>query len=329
MTQININANKINVTDANYNQGVGISDTIILENFSGSTTGSKIYYFINGLLIDPINWSGSIVIPPVSNNEFIYTYYNQYASIEYITVATGKTVTVDWGDGTIDSITNADTYYPHDYPSDGNYEVVLGPTEDINGINFSYRGTDILVTIDANNQWPINLNQLVAYGSNIIWTINSSNPIPSGLTYLSVGGSSDIIWNVSYFPNFSNITNLYILDSIYFSGVINDLSSSLTTLRIDNCPNLYIEHSQWLNVPHLTYIELYGNSWIQTEVDAILQSWYNNRFIYDGASVELRGNTTPSGIYQFSATPSTGMEYKYALMNPGGGGWNAWSIVTD
>ena len=57
MSQVNIIANKVTMTDANYNQGEGISATYYVM----TPSGSKIMTFINGFYCDTTPISGSSI----------------------------------------------------------------------------------------------------------------------------------------------------------------------------------------------------------------------------------------------------------------------------
>ena len=68
-----------------------------------------------------------------------------------------------------------------------------------------------------------------------------------------------------------------------------------------------------------------------TDCDNLLQRIYTDRasFTYATPALDIGGsNGTPSGTYQYAATPSTGLEYAYALENDDDGeGFNKWSIT--
>jgi hypothetical protein len=54
MTSLSLIASKILMTDSSFNTGQGISGTYTLYD----DTGSRVFYFINGFLVDPV-FSGS------------------------------------------------------------------------------------------------------------------------------------------------------------------------------------------------------------------------------------------------------------------------------
>jgi hypothetical protein len=73
------------------------------------------------------------------------------------------------------------------------------------------------------------------------------------------------------------------------------------------------------------------NGMTQSEVDTIIDDIYTNRANYTSAtpSMNIGGtNAAPSGTYQYSATPSTGKEKIYALVNDDDAeGFNKWTIT--
>ena len=74
-----------------------------------------------------------------------------------------------------------------------------------------------------------------------------------------------------------------------------------------------------------------NNGMSEAEVDATLLSIYTNRASYTYATpvLDISGtNAAPSGTLQYSAAPSTGKEYIYALVNDDDAeGFNLWTIT--
>ena len=81
----------------------------------------------------------------------------------------------------------------------------------------------------------------------------------------------------------------------------------------------------------VTYINATDNGMAQAAVDAILLSIYTRRMAFTDATPELLiggTNAAPGGVYQYAATPSTGNEYRYALVNDDDGeGFNVWAVT--
>jgi hypothetical protein len=68
----------------------------------------------------------------------------------------------------------------------------------------------------------------------------------------------------------------------------------------------------------------------QAAVDNIIGEFYDNRAVFTGPNeIKIGGtNSAPSGIYQYAATPSTGKEKIYALVNDDDAeGFNTWTIT--
>lgn len=74
------------------------------------------------------------------------------------------------------------------------------------------------------------------------------------------------------------------------------------------------------------------NGMSQAAVDAVLLGIYNKRTAFTDATPELLiggTNAAPGGVYQYSAAPSTGLEYEYKLENDddADGDYNLWTVT--
>jgi hypothetical protein len=273
MSQVNIIASKLIMMDSNYNQGQGISEAIILE----TTTGSKIFYFINGFLVDPISFSGS----PVNGgggsgftSTFSISGVDTY-DIGDLEIMSGKTVTIDWGDGNTNIYHDSDSgYIFHDYSGAGNYTVVF--------------------------ESPENISYLVISDPQVNITINSGNPIPPNLTGLELSSLQSLNWNISSGNSFPSAIN----NIVYITGNTG----------------IIIDANTLLNITGSTDIRFNNSGLNQSTIDSILQVFWVNLASFTAlTNIDLRVNSVPSGVYQFSSSPSTGQEYKYALNNSGHG----------
>lgn len=76
----------------------------------------------------------------------------------------------------------------------------------------------------------------------------------------------------------------------------------------------------------------YNLSLDQATVDRILFDIYAGRMNYTYATPSLNvggNNADPSGVYQAMVPPTTGMEYKYELVNDSANqGFKKWAITT-
>ena len=74
------------------------------------------------------------------------------------------------------------------------------------------------------------------------------------------------------------------------------------------------------------------NGMSEAAVDAVLLGIYNWRIAFNDLTpaLDIGGtNAAPGGVYQYSATPSTGNEYRYKLVNDddGDGDYYVWGIT--
>jgi hypothetical protein len=101
-------------------------------------------------------------------------------------------------------------------------------------------------------------------------------------------------------------------------GNLSDLSSNFWDFTIEQNDNVVFD-----GISHMTYahdIRLANNNRSQAEVDTIIDGLYDavianpNHFSHSTPSLKIGGdNAAPSGTYQYSANPSTGLEKVYFL----------------
>ncbi len=158
-------------------------------------------------------------------------------SIDDIRVATGETVTVDWGDGATTAISSDTTNIAHQYASAGTYTVTFLGTEHFTRLSWhsaAYLSGDL-------SGWgpylPSGLTDLRLYSNDFSGDLSGWGPyLPSGLERLYLDRnefSGDLSGWGPYLP--SSLTHLY-LYSNDFSGDLSGwgpyLPSSLTHLYL-------------------------------------------------------------------------------------------------
>ena len=228
------------------------------------------------------------------------------ATIQDLTAATGKTVRVNWGDGSYNDYTGAGTR-THNYAGAGIWNVSMSNRLDITSLNLG----------DAK------------FGG----TINAANPLPSGLTTLILNGLSGLTYNVNTNPLPSGLTYLYLYGLSGLTWIINasqPCPTGVTTLTTTICPN--ITCTAWTH-NGIRSIQA-ENGYNQANVDAWLYAVLANKanFTYATPVLDLlgNGNAAPSGIYQAADPVTSGNEAKYALVN-GNGSYAAgpeWTVQT-
>jgi hypothetical protein len=153
----------------------------------------------------------------------------------------------------------------------------------------------------------------------------------SNLTSLDLFDSDNVTVGAGEIGGLINLVHLS-LDSLLNvtvgAGEI-DLLINLTSLYLISSASVALQSA----FPATIEIIRYENNLIQASVDAVLAGIYTDRATYLYATPELDllgyGNATPSGIYQDADPPTTGLEYKYELINdPEAEGFNKWDITT-
>ncbi|GIV82589.1 MAG: hypothetical protein KatS3mg051_1943 [Anaerolineae bacterium] len=110
-------------------------------------------------------------------------------------MAAGKSVTVQWGDGTQNTYTGTGTR-THVYASAGTWTVRVLQPENVTGLDL--RDTKITQLTGANISKFRNLTslRLDGLGSAVVWTVNDAAPMPTGLTSLYLWNLPNLTWAV-------------------------------------------------------------------------------------------------------------------------------------
>ncbi len=234
---------------------------------------------IHVLFNDRLKTSGASVLP------FSFTVTvaaGETVNLE-LSVHTGKTAKVQWGDGMETTVSYSGgnfTGHTNVYAAAGTYTINIVDADNLNG----FRINSPTYNVNIVGALPVNLTYLRLYGSAIAWTYTGALPV--NLTYLSLYGNS-IAWTYSgALP--MNLTYLYLYgDSIAwtYSGA---LPVDLTTLQLYG--NLIAWTYSGALPMNLTYLRLYGSAiaWTYTgalPVDLTYLSLYGNSiaWTYSGA----------------------------------------------
>ena len=255
----------------------------------------------------------------------------QAASFTSLGVISGKTVTIDWGDGTIESFTTTASR-AHAYAGAGTWAVKVGPRNAINRIDLY--DTKFTVTIDATNPMPAGLTVLYMLNLHgLTWNVNAT-PMPSNLTYLRLLSLSGLTWNINTTPLPPSLD--------YFEC---DQNSNITwNVSAISLPNTLRTFKIGWNVPGIVWTGMLPNA-IQSaacynsldtaKIDTILYTILANKanFTYSTPSLDLShwSNAAPSGTYQAADPVTSGKEAKYALVN-GNGSYAPgpeWTVTTN
>jgi len=113
------------------------------------------------------------------------------------------------------------------------------------------------------------------------------------------------------------------------TGNLSDLPARLRYVYLQGCPLLVGDSIAQLTA--ISVIRIYNNGWNAAMVDAVIDSIYQavvadpNHFSNAAPKLEIQANNAaPTGVYQFAAEPSTGLEKVYYLSHLGS---HAWTIT--
>jgi len=265
-----------------------------------------------------------------------------------MTVATGKTVTVAWGDGLTDTYTAGAGARTHNYAGAGTYTVRMGTGGGYQNITvLDLRDTKLSGSINANNRLPTGMTSLTIISlANLTWAVGAAAPMPTGLTYLYLQTLAGLTWAVgAAAPMPTGLTTLYLvfltgltwavgasapmptgltflyLDSLagltWAVGASAPMPTGLTFLYLFNLTGL-TPITVWTGINAIRAIQ-YESSLTQPQVDAVLLNIWNNKanFTWATPTLDLLGgsNAAPSGVYASVCPPTTGKEYAYDLVN--------------
>ena len=242
-----------------------------------------------------------------------------------LTIATGKTVVVDWGDGNTNSYTGVGTR-THAYAGAGTWAVKF--TNRIDIIEIDFRDTKLGGVINGANPLPINLTYLYLNNLSGLTYNANTNPLPSKLVHLTLYIVPNFTCNANTNPLPSGLTYIYLQN---LPGLTWDINAAQPwpagdpTVEIINCPN--VTCTAWTR--NNTQSIRAENGYNETNVDAFVNAVWANKanFTYATPSLDLLGgyNAAPSGTYQAASPPTTGKEKIYDLVNgnytPAGPEW--------
>lgn len=249
----------------------------------------------------------------------------QTLTIDALTIAAGKTVVVNWGDGSSNSYTGAGAR-THAYAGAGVWTVKFTNRNDITSISLS--DTKLSGTISAANPLPSGLTSFILQNLlNLVYNVNNS-PLPSGLITFNVANIPQLTYNVNANPFPSGLTTLYLstLPGLAWNittGAQWPVTALVATMLA--CPNITV--NTWTdNAIRSIRAE---NAYSQANIDALVNAVWANKanFTYASPVLDLYGlkNHVPSGVYQTASPPTTGMEKIYDLKNgshtPAGPEW--------
>jgi len=157
-------------------------------------------------------------------NKFSFNIIDTQTVDGYISTKTGKTITIEWGDGTSTTYSGYQAF-SKDYGSVGNRIVTIN---NANAFTYFY-----VPTVGANISFdiaklPRNVTVLYILGSNTIY--GDISKAPSALTYLYVAGNNTLSGDIG--ENLSSIATFRIQGANTIGGDVNDISVLTTYFYI-------------------------------------------------------------------------------------------------
>ena len=273
----------------------------------------------------------------------------QTVTISALTVDTEKTLNVDWGDGTNNDYTGAGAR-THNYAGSGTWAIRFDHAEYITVFNCSddkvtlnskdikrmVNVTDFRInslkagTFDSADvsAWRPTLFRLYSMPAGYVGTFDSADisawrpsdfilrSMPAG--YVGTFNSTDVSsWTPSNFRLYSmpagyagtfNSTDISAWTPTYFYLYSMPVATYTITITANG-------FAGWVST---TDFQVQNNSLNQTQVNQILADFwagFATRTIAAGLLDIGGSNAAPTGIYQPANPPTTGLEYRYELLN--------------
>jgi Leucine-rich repeat (LRR) protein len=209
-----------------------------------------------------VNRGGNIRIiseyPPINNLNLTFSVLNNLSNW-FVQGSTTFSMTVDWGDGTIDTYSGANNYNPtHTYLINQNYAatITFGDPTVITYLDISTGyGNNRLTSIGGNLGVLSSLVSLML-GGNLLTSFNST--LPSTLQTLDLSNNLLTSFNTAQLPN--NLTDLYLNNNALTAfAPAAALPTSLTNLYLNN--NAITSFNPSLALPlYLNTLNLSNNS---------------------------------------------------------------------
>jgi len=255
---------------------------------------------------------GGAVVPAIPAVTFTCTTTGaQTLTLNRLTAAAGKTVTVSWGDGSSNTYGTETTSRTHAYAGAGVWTVTVTDARDIVGIDLRDTKISAFDTADLANS-AITYFLVSAISASTIDTSDMAGwtpaywlcySMPAGGTY-TIDTSDMASWTPAYWSCNSMPAGSVTIGAGSFNGW-----KSATSILIND------------------------NGLLQAAVDAALSSlWtmFASRTA-TGGTINIGGtNAAPSGTFQADATPEDGKEFAYELLNDTGNvnPTKKWATVT-
>jgi hypothetical protein len=258
-------------------------------------------------------------------------------TIATMTVATGKTVTVDWGDGSTNDYTAGTGARTHAYAGAGTYTVKISPPGDITALTLS----DNKITLNsADIKKCVNLTSFSANAMKggrfdtadvAAWTQITTfglYEMPAG--YAGTFNFSDIsAWR----PTFFNIYSVAGLVVTFSSANVSAWRPTTFRLYTVSASSTFTfpagGFAGWITP---TIFSMSGNALLTAQVDQILADFWTafpTKTATNGTLGVGGTNQAPTGAVHAENPPTDGGSYAYELVNDTGGvSLKHWATVT-
>jgi hypothetical protein len=183
---------------------------------------------------------------------FEFTVNNTQTISGLFSTVSGKTISVDWGDGgAVSTYSGVDQVWSKNYGSAGNRTVRISGASILT--KFQMAASEANISLDLINL-PSGLTYFSCFGSNTV--SGDITNLPSGLTDFSCFGSNTVSGDITNLP--SSLTDFYCTGSNTVSGDLTNLPSSLTDFY---CTGSNTVSGDITNLPSgLTYFRCSGSN---------------------------------------------------------------------
>jgi xanthine/uracil/vitamin C permease (AzgA family) len=238
-----------------------------------------------------------------------------------ITTSISVPVTCFYGDGTQETLTGTAHAFSHTYAELGLWRAIVR----VQG------GLGLVTAIDFNSDLVTKVNNLCKLSrctdlnafinAGLVMSVSS---LPDGLALASFAYCSLLTGLISNFRG--GLTYINFSFCPFLTGLLSNLLGSLTYVNLSNDPLITFDSIAQLTV--VSDIRISSCSQNQAAVDAVIDSIYQavlldaNHFTAAAPALQIQANNAaPSGVYQETVPPVTGLEKVWYLCHLGAHPW--------
>lgn len=205
----------------------------------------------------------------------------------------------------------------------GNMSVSLGPPSILGYItNLSVDSDGLLGIFSQADLLRLPALTLLSLNDNLVFSARFSlSALSAAMTSVSIWGTVSAVTGLITDLGAAMRTLTLTGTGTVITGKLNDLHTGLVALTLSSTSSVITGGASAMSATGVTTIAINTTGRSQAQVDEVIARIYADRALFTYATPTLNiggSNAAPSGIYQVSASPASGKEMIYRLVNPTG-----------